>query len=89
MRVDEASTLKLESQKLHARAFDGSTQPHCKHVVVTGVFCAADASTPVRRERDENTITREKASEECREDDANAASFSGEERRRDVLAALS
>jgi hypothetical protein len=48
MRADEVSTLKLESQKLHARAFDGSTQPHCKHVFVTGAFCAADASTPVR-----------------------------------------
>ena len=48
MRADEVSTLKLESQKLQARAFDGSTQPHCKHVFVTGDFCAADASTPVR-----------------------------------------
>ena len=48
MRTDEVSTLKLESQKLQARAFDGSTQPHCKHVFVTGAFCAADASTPVR-----------------------------------------
>jgi hypothetical protein len=48
MRADEISTLKLESQKLQARAFDGSTQPHCKHVFVTGAFCAADASTPVR-----------------------------------------
>src|ERR1700759_4554548 len=48
MRADEVSTLKLESQKLQARAFDGSTQPHCKHVFVTGAFCAADASTPVR-----------------------------------------
>jgi len=48
MRADETSTLKLESQKLQARAFDGSTQPHCKHVFVTGAFCAADASTPVR-----------------------------------------
>jgi hypothetical protein len=48
MRVDEVSTLKLESQKLQARTFDGSTQPHCKHVLVTGDFCAADASTPVR-----------------------------------------
>jgi hypothetical protein len=64
MRVDEASTLKLESQKLQARAFDGSTQPHCKHVFVTGVFCAADASTPVRRERYENTTTNKKASGE-------------------------
>jgi hypothetical protein len=48
VRADDVSTLKLESQKLHARAFDGSTQPHCKHVFVTGAFCAADASTPVR-----------------------------------------
>jgi hypothetical protein len=48
MRADEISTLKLESQKLQARAFEGSTQPHCKHVFVTGAFCAADASTPVR-----------------------------------------
>jgi hypothetical protein len=48
MRADEVSTLKLDSQKLQARAFDGSTQPHCKHVFVTGAFCAADASTPVR-----------------------------------------
>src|SRR6266403_1413982 len=28
----------------------GSTAPHCKHVLVTGKFCAADASTPARRE---------------------------------------
>ena len=48
MRADEISTLKLESQKLQARAFEGSTQPHCEHVFVTGAFCAADASTPVR-----------------------------------------
>jgi hypothetical protein len=44
---EDTSTLKLESQKLQARTFDGSTQPHCKHVFVTGAFCAADASTPV------------------------------------------
>jgi hypothetical protein len=55
MRADEVSTLKLESQKLQARAFDGSTQPHCKHVFVTGAFCAADASTPVRS--DDSRIT--------------------------------
>src|ERR1700684_4394445 len=48
MRADEISTLKLESQKLQACAFEGSTQPHCKHVFVTGAFCAADASTPAR-----------------------------------------
>jgi hypothetical protein len=48
MRADEISTLKLESQKLQACAFEGSTQPHWKHVFVTGAFCAADASTPVR-----------------------------------------
>jgi hypothetical protein len=40
----------VESQKLQARTLEGSIAPHCKHVVVTGAFCAADASTPVRRE---------------------------------------
>jgi hypothetical protein len=49
-----------ESQKLQARTLDGSTAPHCKHVFVTGAFCAADAPTPVRSEPDENN-TKEKA----------------------------
>jgi len=39
-----------DSQKLQARTLEGCTAPHCKHVFVTGRFCAADASTPVRRE---------------------------------------
>jgi hypothetical protein len=41
---------KDESQKWQARILDGNIAPHCKHVFVTGKFCAADASTPVRRE---------------------------------------
>jgi hypothetical protein len=36
------------SQKVQARTLDGSTAPHCKQVLVTGEFCAADAHTPVR-----------------------------------------
>jgi hypothetical protein len=48
---EDGSVGRLESQKLHARTLDGSTAPHCKHVFVTGAFCAADASTPARRER--------------------------------------
>jgi hypothetical protein len=36
------------SQKLQARALEGSTAPHSKQVLVTGRFCAADAHTPVR-----------------------------------------
>jgi len=47
---------KDESQKLQARTLEGNTAPHCEHVFVTGKFCAADASTPVRRELFENSI---------------------------------
>ena len=50
------STEKDESQKLQARTVDSSTAPHCEHVFVTGKFCAADASTPVRREHFEYTM---------------------------------
>jgi hypothetical protein len=39
---------KDESQKLQTRTLDECTAPHCKHVFVTGAFCAADACTPVR-----------------------------------------
>jgi hypothetical protein len=46
---------KDESQKWQARILAGNIAPHCKHVFVTGKFCAADASTPVRRERSKNT----------------------------------
>ena len=46
---------KDESQKLQARTLDGNTAPHCKHVFVTGEFCAADARTPVRSEPEQNT----------------------------------
>src|SRR5207244_337379 len=53
---DEGPTEKAESQKLQARTLEGNTAPHCKQVFVTGKFCAADASTPVRRERSKNTI---------------------------------
>ena len=51
--IDEKSTEKEESQKLQARMLEGSTAPQCKQVFVTGRFCAADASTPVRREPDQ------------------------------------
>jgi hypothetical protein len=44
----EGSTEKDESQKLQARTLEGSIAPQCKHVFVTGAFCAADAGTPVR-----------------------------------------
>ena len=50
---------KEESQKLQARTLDGSTAPHCKHVFVTGNFCAADARTPVRSEPDESSTADE------------------------------
>ena len=52
----EGPTEKDESQKLQARTLDGNTAPHCEHVFVTVEFCAADASTPVRREHDENNM---------------------------------
>src|SRR5262249_38565274 len=39
---------RVDSPKLHIRTFEGSTAPHCKHVFVTGAFCAADACTPAR-----------------------------------------
>jgi hypothetical protein len=45
-----------ESQKSQTRTLEGSIAPHCKHVFVTGAFCAADASTPVRREPPKNII---------------------------------
>jgi hypothetical protein len=45
---EEEPTEKAESQKLQARTLDSSTAPHCEHVFVTGKFCAADASTPVK-----------------------------------------
>jgi len=48
--TEEKLTEKDESQNLHVLTLDGSTAPHCEHVFVTGEFCAADASTPVRRE---------------------------------------
>ena len=53
---------KDESQKLQARTLEGSTAPHCKHVFVTGEFCAADAGTPVRSEPDENTTKKKQGS---------------------------
>ena len=50
----EKPTEKDESQKWQTRTLDGNTAPHCEHVFVTDEFCAADASTPVRRELLEN-----------------------------------
>jgi len=50
----EGPTEKDESQKLQARTLEGNTAPHCEHVFVTDEFCAADASTPVRREHSQN-----------------------------------
>jgi hypothetical protein len=50
---EEVQTEKDESQKVQARTLDGNTAPHCEQVFVTGKFCAADASTPVRREHSE------------------------------------
>src|SRR6266446_9969042 len=52
----EGPTEKDESQKSQARTLEGNTAPHCEHVFVTDEFCAADASTPVRREHSYNTI---------------------------------
>jgi hypothetical protein len=54
--------MKEESQKLQTRTLDGCTAPHCRHVFVTGRFCAADASTPVRREPHKDTTNPKKAS---------------------------
>ena len=45
-----APGVKAISQKVQARTLDGSTAPHCKQVLVTGEFCAADAHTPVGAE---------------------------------------
>jgi hypothetical protein len=53
---EEEQTEKDESQKLQARTLEGNTAPHCEHVFVTGKFCAADASTPVRREHFKNNM---------------------------------
>src|SRR5260370_24331978 len=52
----EGPTEKDESQKSQARTLEGNTAPHCVHVFVTDEFCAADASTPVRRENSQNTM---------------------------------
>jgi len=52
----EGPTEKDESQKLQARTLERNTAPHCEHVFVTDEFCAADASTPVRREHFENNM---------------------------------
>src|SRR5690348_11881873 len=46
---------RVDSQKLHTRTFEGSTAPHCKHVFVTGAFCAADACTPARSDPTQNS----------------------------------
>jgi hypothetical protein len=56
---EEKPTEKDESQKLQTRTLDGNTAPHCEHVFVTGAFCAADASTPVRRERSKDIMPAE------------------------------
>lgn len=48
-----------ESQKLQARTLLESTAPHCEQVFVTDEFCAADASTPVRSEREKNSTQEE------------------------------
>jgi hypothetical protein len=70
------STENEESQKLHARTLDGSTAPHCKQVLVTDKFCAADASTPVRRVQQEFITTQ---SESCLNQEANVSKdLSGE-----------
>jgi len=57
---------------------EGSTAPHCRHVFVTGCFCAADASTPVRRERLENSTKAEKSSLHWREEVANQSAKGAE-----------
>jgi hypothetical protein len=54
--VKEKPTENDESQKWQTRTLDGNTAPHCEHVFVTGKFCAADASTPARREHSENSM---------------------------------
>ena len=64
--TEENSVEKFESQKLQARKLDGSIAPHCEHVVVTGGFCAADASTPVRREYFEDTTIPSSQAQICR-----------------------
>ncbi len=46
----------MESQKLQTRSLEGCTAPHCKHVFVTGAFCAADASTPARSDRSNHSM---------------------------------
>src|SRR5262249_34690752 len=57
----EPSTVgSTDSQKLQVRALDGSTAPHCKHVFVTGAFCAADACTPARSDLEQNTTQLER-----------------------------
>jgi hypothetical protein len=47
---------------LQTRMLESNTAPHCRHVFVTGRFCAADASTPVRRELVQDSMALKKSS---------------------------
>jgi hypothetical protein len=76
----DAGDSAWESQKGQARALSssgsvstdpeirGSIEPHCKHVFVTGAFCAADASTPVGVNQPENSTLAEEMEREKRWD---------------------
>src|SRR5215469_10941241 len=64
--IAEKPTEKDESQNWQTRVSFGSTAPHCEHVFVTGKFCAADASTPVRRELHQHTTSPQMSSRNLR-----------------------
>src|SRR5215471_7009796 len=71
--IAEKPTEKDESQNWQTRLSFGSTAPHCEHVFVTGKFCAADASTPVRRELDQHTTPPQMSSRNLRKEVAKEA----------------
>jgi hypothetical protein len=54
--TEATSFFRDEPQKRQADMPEGNIAPHCKQVLVTGCFCAADASTPARRERAQNNM---------------------------------
>src|SRR5690349_11439069 len=63
--AEKAGDSPWESQKVQARTPIGSIEPHCKHVFVTGAFCAADASTPVGVNRKKNSTADRRANKNC------------------------
>src|SRR5579863_1535290 len=62
--AEELAGARCESQKVQTRTPDGRIAPHCKQVLFTGEFCAADASTPVWSESEHRIACGEKVNGE-------------------------